>query len=275
MKNPFYFIIFMCLPLVSWAQYEISYTYTIHRDSIKTRGKITEEMSVWTQPQENVYVMNKLIHSFMVSKRYKGMQAGDIQALLDESQQYFTKMDKGVWKLDWENNQQELYVNQQNKHFVTNEPLQLPQWKIGKETKIIKEYTVKKATTQFLGRNWIAWYTEELPYHAAPFLFYGLPGLIVELEDENQYMHFQLSAIRTPNEEEWQNLNEYLSSIPQRSTVLSPKEMQQALQTMNENYINYLETSGIQYDEKDLKKIEQNRAKRQRIFIHPQYQIVM
>jgi GLPGLI family protein len=56
-------------------------------------------------------------------------------------------------------------------------------WKIGTETQKIMNYTVQKATTNFGGRNWVAWFTTDLPFPDGPYKFHGLPGLIVKLED--------------------------------------------------------------------------------------------
>jgi GLPGLI family protein len=56
-------------------------------------------------------------------------------------------------------------------------------WKIGTETQKIMNYTAQKATTTFGGRDWIAWFTTDLPFPDGPYKFHGLPGLIVKLED--------------------------------------------------------------------------------------------
>ena len=41
----------------------------------------------------------------------------------------------------------------------------------------------QKATTSYGGRDWIAWFTAEIPFQDGPYKFYGLPGLIVKMED--------------------------------------------------------------------------------------------
>ncbi|WP_370895264.1 GLPGLI family protein [Chryseobacterium gossypii] len=53
------------------------------------------------------------------------------------------------------------------------------------ETKIISNYTCKKATGNFRGSSIIAYYTTDLPYPYGPFKFGGLPGLILEIREEN------------------------------------------------------------------------------------------
>lgn len=65
-------------------------------------------------------------------------------------------------------------------------------WLITSETKKYKKYTCQKATTTWRGRNYIAWFTEEIPINDGPYKFSGLPGLIVELFDTEKDYHFEL-----------------------------------------------------------------------------------
>ncbi|MDR6157172.1 GLPGLI family protein [Chryseobacterium sp. SLBN-27] len=58
-----------------------------------------------------------------------------------------------------------------------------PEWKVLNEKQKIGEYNAQKATTSFGGRDWIAWFSTEIPIQDGPYKFYGLPGLIVKLED--------------------------------------------------------------------------------------------
>lgn len=65
-------------------------------------------------------------------------------------------------------------------------------WKLGKESKKVKDLTLQKATTDFGGRAWTAWFAKEIPFHEGPYKFHGLPGLIVELYDDKNNYKFEL-----------------------------------------------------------------------------------
>lgn len=65
-------------------------------------------------------------------------------------------------------------------------------WKISSETTKIGDYKVQKATTDFAGRQWTAWFTTDLPYQDGPYKFGGLPGLIVKVEDDKGDYSFDL-----------------------------------------------------------------------------------
>ncbi|WP_313091850.1 GLPGLI family protein [Chryseobacterium flavum] len=57
------------------------------------------------------------------------------------------------------------------------------EWNILPDKQKIGEYNAQKATTSFGGREWTAWFTTEIPFQDGPYKFYGLPGLIVKIED--------------------------------------------------------------------------------------------
>lgn len=76
------------------------------------------------------------------------------------------------------------------------EDLDLQQWEISPETKAVNGFHSQKATTSFAGREYIAWFTTEIPISDGPYKFHGLPGLIVELKDLNNHYHFKLTGFR-------------------------------------------------------------------------------
>ena len=57
-------------------------------------------------------------------------------------------------------------------------------WTILPDTKSIEGFKVQKATTTFGGRNWIAWFANDIQIQDGPYKFCGLPGLILNIEDE-------------------------------------------------------------------------------------------
>lgn len=59
-----------------------------------------------------------------------------------------------------------------------------PEWKILPDKQKIGEYNAQKATTKYGGREWTAWFSTDLPFQDGPYKFYGLPGLIVKIEDK-------------------------------------------------------------------------------------------
>lgn len=78
-----------------------------------------------------------------------------------------------------------------------------PQWSLTQETKTIGKYLCYKATTEQeaetrdgkIVKKITAWYTPEIPINYGPKNFYGLPGLILELEIMGKEMLFRATNI--------------------------------------------------------------------------------
>lgn len=68
-------------------------------------------------------------------------------------------------------------------------------WIMINKTDTILNYPCKAAICNFRGREYTAWYTEEIPISNGPFLFKGLPGLILKIEDTKQHYVFVANGI--------------------------------------------------------------------------------
>jgi Protein of unknown function (Porph_ging). len=69
------------------------------------------------------------------------------------------------------------------------------QWEILPDSKVVLGYSCRKATCVFKGRTWNAWFTTDIPYSEGPWKFCGLPGLILQVEDERGWFSFICNAI--------------------------------------------------------------------------------
>ncbi len=90
---------------------------------------------------------------------------------------YYKNYGKDIFRLDY---------TQKNKDFSIRDHIPEYQWKLTDETKTIAGYSCKKATssTTKMGRkqNLTAWFCEDIPIDDGPGDFNGLPGLILEVE---------------------------------------------------------------------------------------------
>ena len=71
-------------------------------------------------------------------------------------------------------------------------------WNITKETKYIGKVVCIKATTTFRGRDYIAWFTTEIPVPYGPWKLNGLPGLIIEAYDTDKFVYWYFKNIQYP-----------------------------------------------------------------------------
>lgn len=75
------------------------------------------------------------------------------------------------------------------------EPIPQQDWLLTNEKTSLLGYLCKSAKLHFRGRNYVAWYTEEIPRNDGPYIFSGLPGLILKISDEQGNYDFSAVAI--------------------------------------------------------------------------------
>jgi|SRR5574344_2126863 GLPGLI family protein len=75
------------------------------------------------------------------------------------------------------------------------EDLPYIKWVISDSTNNILGYMVQMATCRFRGRDFVAWFTPQLPVSSGPWKFAGLPGLILKVEDSKKHYSFTAKGI--------------------------------------------------------------------------------
>ncbi len=154
------------------------------------------------------------------------------------------------------------YVKQiaSDKYYYTDNKHQFD-WKILEETDTIAGYRVQLATTSFAGRDYKAWFTQEIPFAEGPYKFNGLPGLIVKIQDDKGHYVFELTGIK--------NLENPVPFTFQKEKFV--ETTQEKLLTIEKEYkkdpVGYLQRSipglKIKYGENsDQKKIERERKEK-------------
>lgn len=81
-------------------------------------------------------------------------------------------------------------IAKDNWRYIEN--LSLVNWTVESEMKEINGYNTQKAVGHFRGRDFVAWFSEEIPISDGPYKFSGLPGLIVKITDSELHYSFEL-----------------------------------------------------------------------------------
>jgi GLPGLI family protein len=84
--------------------------------------------------------------------------------------------------------------------YLYEEDIPIQEWTIQQDTATISGYKCQKATCTFRGRDYLAWFTNEIPINNGPYKFGGLPGLIVNIEDLKSYYTFLLTNIENTHD---------------------------------------------------------------------------
>lgn len=100
--------------------------------------------------------------------------------------------DDGIFYTDLVNNVVYNDTTLEDKNVIVKHNIPELKWNISDETKIINGYKAIKATAEYkfekengkqIYREAIAWFSEEIPLQVAPKQFYGLPGLVISLQE--------------------------------------------------------------------------------------------
>jgi len=101
-------------------------------------------------------------------------------------------------------------------------------WTITHETKKTSNIILTKAFVNFRGRNYIAWFSEQLPGNNGPLKMGNLPGTILELETEDGFLNIKFDKITYNIPEPTQLdkiLNKYDRIVTQKQWVFEVKEI--------------------------------------------------
>lgn len=112
-------------------------------------------------------------------------------------------------------------------------------WVIYKEFKNIDGLNCQKASTNFAGRQYEAWFSKEIPVSDGPYKFRGLPGLIIQVYDIKKDYVFNLSSIT----------HKYYNTDPQYRNAkhMSKSDFVSAYNNFRKNAIDILNSRGKNY----------------------------
>jgi GLPGLI family protein len=95
-------------------------------------------------------------------------------------------------------NKEDLYFREIwfDKSLLVKEPKLTFTWILQSDTRKIGKFICQKAITTFRGRDYIAWFTKDIPVPFGPWKFKNLPGLILEIYDTEDIFHIMVQKIK-------------------------------------------------------------------------------
>jgi GLPGLI family protein len=94
-------------------------------------------------------------------------------------------------------NEQKMFVidNLAMNSYLTEEPIPAIDWKISSDTATFGGLHSQKATAHFKGRDYIVWFSPDLPVRTGPWKLGGLPGVILDAHDTKNEVIFKFDGI--------------------------------------------------------------------------------
>lgn len=262
-------LIFLALISINThAQFQFSYLYEFKKDSLN-KNTYTEITSVIADGDFRFYRSENEIIKDSIGYTNRVVNGNNISSFLKETLDYNSKLENFTIEIDLDNNIEKSYIYNMETPALITKKLEPLKWNIEQETIEIEGKKVRKATTYHMSRNWIAYFSEDLPLQIAPYNFYGLPGTIVKLEDEFKNYKFELLNYKQKDNFE----NFYKTTLIKRREKIfvdmSPNEVYDFGKYLQKNSIRILVDSGYSLTEEEIIKREKRNEQRKYIYLNP------
>lgn len=183
---------------------EVTYIKKSRLDSLDPNDIKSEKMLLWIGSENSTFFSYSRYLSIEANKKHTTRSA--FQEWFNDPNRYrggwysyyeiFKKFPSGVITITE-------YLP--SDYFIYHESFSQFQWKLMDKHSEILGVRVQMATTRFGGRDWIAWFTPEIPFSDGPYKFSGLPGLILKIHDSQNHYVFEATEIK--NAEDGKTIN--------------------------------------------------------------------
>jgi len=199
MKKNIYFLIIVFASIQSYSQnvtkidnatYRCEYLVTYQLDSTNVNNKLSETMFLLIGSKTSKFLSLTTFLKDSIKEHSKS--SSNLQQLMAVPK---TAFNHTIFK----NYPQGKITSTENifkDYYKYEESISLFNWIITNETKTISGYNCQKATATFAGRDYVAWFTNEIPIADGPYKFNGLPGLIVKINDTKNHYEYKLTRFK-------------------------------------------------------------------------------
>jgi GLPGLI family protein len=173
--------------------YVISYGYTFQNDKTDVNSMDYEDMILLINDKKSYFMSRTAFQKDTMAQKNK--QPLSITEALEMRKKFpKVRVKFEIEKSKSENNYayyEKIYTTTYRSKYKNDAIV----WKLVNEKKDIAGYNCRRAETKFAGRNYTAWYSEEIPMSDGPYKFQGLPGLILEVTDEKKQHSFIMKGL--------------------------------------------------------------------------------
>lgn len=219
MKKIIFFVFLSVFQCLFSQKYRFVYEYKMVTDISKPDSLTTDYMNLDTDGKKSFFynaTKYETDSSYASANEFK---------VLANAKNFDLNLNYSIEK-DSQTKLMNFYTNYKGLEIVIPEA-EFPVWQLQNEYQEIEKMRCQKATTQYKGRNWEAWFTTEIPVSDGPYKFSGLPGLIVKINDtENQHI-FELIQVK--------KLQDLYFSVPKHPKKMTEKEYKKLMENFSYN----------------------------------------
>ncbi|MDT3406210.1 UNVERIFIED_CONTAM: GLPGLI family protein [Pseudacidovorax intermedius] len=184
-----YKVLFLFLfSIVSAQYYRFVYEYTMKPDIHKKDSAVTDYMNLDTDGRTSYFYNAAKYERDSVYQEDKSYAKLLSAKTFDQNLGY-------IIKKDYSGKAIQLYDRFKTANLSVS-GLEAPVWNIQKEFRTLHNIYCQKATAQYKGRIWEAWFSKEYPVSDGPYTFTGLPGIVVQIQDSDQDHIFTLTQVK-------------------------------------------------------------------------------
>lgn len=190
--------------------YEVIYEAVYALDSTMLDKTSREDLYLYTGSQSSVFMNFNLAKAEEIKAAMIVVKKGNSRSVTDNMSRE-SHFEVAFYK-DFQNQKVKAqhYLGDQLYEYEEPKPIE---WEIFSDTNTLMGYQVQKAKTHFAGRDYIAWFTHEVPIFDGPYVFSGLPGLIIELFDTEDHYHFKMKSLDKLEEPKTWNLQKHSKKL--------------------------------------------------------------
>jgi len=213
----------------AWAQnadtayIKVYYTFIQTPDTTRKSYQREENMGLYIGKNMSEYLsLDKLKLDSVKKQQIAQLEANPTGGLVIDARGRKPTTSTIIINNDVNNSKNDTYTVGENllKNYYYSDECPSINWELQNEIKKIGSYTCTKAMGKFRGRTYEVWFTADIPISAGPWKLKGLPGLILEAADSQNYYIFKFAGIENMDK----SANNFIINNPPEKYIKTTKK---------------------------------------------------
>lgn len=180
--------------LLDKGDFRVTYSLLWKEDSLNRDFQRQEDMLLIIGPHFSQFVSKNFLLGYIDGRNME--KEGKLEQFfsLPADQRYRSRFLYNVYK-DFEEKKIIYSGHIVPTRFKYEEEMGDIKWTLGTDTLLILGHLVNQAFANYGGREWVVWYSPDIPINDGPYKFSGLPGLILKAYDSKEDYIFEVVKI--------------------------------------------------------------------------------